>query len=368
MQQSPRRIEPVACAAKIKAGLNLMNRTKSILAAITCCVITLLIFAADASAGYAPIEFREVWGYMMRGEEKKFSVDAPVTDICYFSVGITYRGKLTSAARRPSIPDYNGQKRRIHLVVANLDNPALMHFCLDPWYGIRDRLVAGIVAHSIDYDGVQIDFEAVQPADRDSFIEFLRLLRAGLPDGKVLSVALPARRKKVVDAYDYGVISSIADRVMVMAYDQHWSSSRPGPVASLEWCRAVARFSRSNVPQGKLIMGLPLYGRSWQKNGYSRAVGGREIDKILSRTDASFEYSVETGWVITCDEKVAVVLYFDDVTATREKLMMYRSYTDSVAFWRLGMEKRELWENISIENGGRRVAGAAEDPGVSRAD
>jgi spore germination protein YaaH len=332
-----------------------MNKKKYIiLLALFVSAIIVMLVSGYASAGYEPIEFREVWGYMMRGEEKKFSVDAPVTDICYFSVGINYKGNLTTAAKPPSIPDYKGHKRRIHLVVANLDNPALMHFCLDPRYGIRDRLVAGIVAYSMNYDGVQIDFEAVQPADRDSFIGFLRLLKAGLPAGKVLSVALPARRKKVTDAYDYGVISGIADRIMVMAYDEHWSKSQPGPVASLEWCRAVARFSRNNVPRGKLIMGLPLYGRSWQKNGYSRAVRSGEIEKILSRADAKFEYSVETGWVVTCDEKVAVVLYFDDVTATREKLMMYRNYTDSVAFWRLGMEKRELWENISIENSGRR--------------
>ncbi len=326
------------------------------------CVIAVFLVSGDASAGFTPVEFREVWGYMMRGEEKKFSVDAPVTDICYFSVGITYRGKLTAAAKPPSIPPYNGQKRRIHLVVANLDNAALMHFCLDPWYGIRDTLVADIVGHSENYDGVQIDFEAVQPGDRASFIEFLRLLRAGLPAGKVLSVALPARRKKVADAYDYAVISSIADRVMVMAYDQHWSSSRPGPVASLEWCRGVAAYSKKNVPRDRLIMGLPLYGRSWQKNGYSKAVGGKEIDKILSRDDAKFEYSVETGWVITCDEKVAVVLYFDDVTATREKLLMYRNYTDSVAFWRLGMEKSELWSIISIEQkSSSGIAGTPSD-------
>ncbi len=331
--------------------------------------MVVFLVSGGASAGFAPIEFREVWGYMMRGEEKKFSGDAPVTDICYFSVGITYRGKLTAAAKPPVVPSYNGIKRRIHLVVANLDNAALMHFCLDPWYGIRDTLVADIVGHSGGYDGVQIDFEAVQPGDRDSFIEFLRLLKAGLPQGKVLSVALPARRKKVTDAYDYGVIASIADRVMIMAYDQHWSSSRPGPVASLEWCRAVARYSGKNVPQSKLIMGLPLYGRSWQKNGYSRAVGGREIDKILSRDDAKFEYSVETGWVITCDEKVAVVLYFDDVTATREKLMMYRSYTDSVAFWRLGMEKSELWSVIAVEKNDRSsMAGEPHDSGDAVSD
>ncbi len=312
------------------------------------CSMAVLLVPVDVSAGYAPLEFREVWGYMMRGQEKKFHGDEPVTDICYFSAGITYRGKLKAALRPPCLPSVNGIKRRIHLVVANLDNSSLMHFCLDPWYGIRDNLVADIIACSEDYDGVQIDFEAVRPGDSAAFADFLRLLKAGLGPGKVLSVALPARHRKVSDAYNYRLIASIADRVMVMAYDQHWSRSKPGPVASLKWCRAVARYSRKTIPRDKLIIGLPLYGRSWQKNGYSRAVRWKDFDNILSRDDAEFEYSVETGWIITCNRKSPLVLYFDDLTATREKLLMYSSYTDSVAFWRLGMEKSELWSIIAI--------------------
>ena len=34
------------------------------------------------------ISFREVWGYLMRGEEKYFIKDAPITDIFYFSTSV----------------------------------------------------------------------------------------------------------------------------------------------------------------------------------------------------------------------------------------------------------------------------------------
>lgn len=331
--------------------MNIKNYIIPFFCVVTALIISLIPGGAGAE-GYGPVGFREVWGYMMCGDEKRFRGDEPVTDICYFSAGITYRGTLTSRVSRPTLPGKNNGKRRIHLVISILDNAALTHFSLDPEYGVRDRLVEEIIAQSASFDGIQIDFEAVEPGDGAAFAGFLRLLREGLDHEKMLSVALPARRKKVNDAYDYALISSIADRVMVMAYDQHWSASNPGPVASLDWCRAVARYSRSAVPEGKLIIGLPLYGRAWQKNGYSRAVRWNDVESILSRDDAKFEYSVDTGWIITCDEKVAVVVYFDDITATREKLLLYRGYTDSVAFWRLGMEKSELWGIITIEEGG----------------
>lgn len=337
----------------IPVYLNYMNKKRYIILLFCAAAASLIaMLPGSASAGgYSPVAFREVWAYMMRGEEKKFRGDEPVTDICYFSCGVTYKGTLTSRVSRPSLPAGGGFNRRIHLVISNLDNAALTHFSLDPKYGIRDALVEEIVLQSDGFDGIQIDFEAVEPGDAAAFADFLALIRSKLDHEKMLSVALPARRKKVADAYDYVLIASIVDRVIVMAYDEHWSASKPGPVASLDWCRDVAAYSRSAVPAGRLIIGLPLYGRAWQKNGYSRAVRWYDVENILSRDDAQFEYSVDTGWIIRCDEKVAVVVYFDDVTATREKLLLYRNYTDSVAFWRLGMEKAELWGIISIEKG-----------------
>ena len=79
------------------------------------------------------------------------------------------------------------------------------------------------------------------------------------------------------------IISKIADRVLVMAYDQHWSTSKPGPVASLTWCREVAAYASKNIPKSKLIMGLPLYGREWGDQGYSRSIRWNQVNELIGK-------------------------------------------------------------------------------------
>lgn len=297
------------------------------------------------------IGFREIWGYLMRGEEKFFKKDAPITDIFYFSAGVNQKGRINTVVNPPFTPVFAGGSQRIHLVISDLTNTALMNLCLNKKHGARRNLVKDIVEVSYKFDGIQIDFEAVARADAYNFLCFLRDLKKSLPKGRILSVAVPSRRIFVEDAYNYSAISRIADRVLVMAYDQHWSTSKPGPVASLSWCREVAAYASQNIPRHKLIMGLPLYGREWGVQGFSRSLKWNQVYELMERDDAVIEYSVDQGFKVMYDENMKVTLYYDDIKATRQKLFMYRDYRVGVGFWRLGMENENLWNILKVSGG-----------------
>ncbi|PKL19339.1 MAG: hypothetical protein CVV49_01280 [Spirochaetae bacterium HGW-Spirochaetae-5] len=328
----------------------------------------------------SPVEFREVWGYLMRGEEKVFKGDEPVTDVCYFSCGINSEGRININVTPPILPELNGRKRKIHMVIADLQNTSMMRFILNPEKDARALLVNDIIEVSKKFDGVQIDFEAISPDDAGNFLEFLKLIKAGLEPGKTLSVALPAKPRKVKDAYDYKAVSDIVDRVFIMAYDQHWSTSKPGPVASLSWGINVISYAITEIPAEKLIMGIPLYGRAWRdikivkkihpkkkhaanvKKGKkcrtitttkyvtkSRSVKTGNITKLISGKNSTKEYSPETGYKIKYSDSSKEILYCDDVNATIEKFIYYRKFVDSIGFWRLGMESPEMWKEIIIK-------------------
>ncbi len=299
-----------------------------------------------------PADFREVWGYLMRGEEHELKGNEPLTDICYFSARVDRNGKLAGPRDLPGA--VKNRSARWHLVVAEISNSLLIGTCIDPSRPAREALIKDINDFSGSFAGVQIDFEAVNPWDRDNYISFLADLKALLGPEKILSVALPARVRKVADAYDYAAVAAVADRVVVMAYDQHWSTGEPGPVASLPWCRDVAAYAKSAIPVGKLVMGVPLYGRAWQEVQHGGALRDSRVKEILSRKRPRVEVDPEKGPSMVYTEKVRVRAYFNTLETLTERTRLYsKEGALGVAFWRIGQGDARLWDHIRVAAEGK---------------
>jgi hypothetical protein len=229
-------------------------------AAMTLIIATPSALPAEAAgaAAPAPLAFNEVWGYLMAADPVAARSDLPLTDIAWFAAGLSYRGTLVGVPKPAAWP----VGIRHHLVLAETGNASRIHFALDPQFGLRDRLVADLAAAAGRFDGVQIDFEAIEPGDAANFRNFLVCLKGAI-GAKTLSVAVPARSRKLGDAYDYASLAGIADRVLVMAYDEHWGGGPPGSIASPGWARRVAAHACKVLGTGKLVMGVPFYGRVW---------------------------------------------------------------------------------------------------------
>ncbi len=292
--------------------------------------------------------FKEIWAYLLQGEEDELTGEEPITHICYVGAGLAKNGRITDAIPRPEITRKDGVKPQIHVLVAELSNPSLSHFSLDPQYGVRPLLLDDICRIAEDFDGVQIDFEAVSRDDADSFFGFLEELKSRLPAGKMLSVAIPARTKSVQDAYDYSRISAIVDRVVIMAYDEHWSGGSPGPVASLSWCARVLDYARSQIDKDKLIMGLPLYGRAWQDKRLAKAMRYQAAQDIVSDKKSSTGYTSELGAYFEYSENVVVKVFYEDDRSLLEKLKLYEAGdVHCVSFWRIGQSSPEFWSKLA---------------------
>ncbi len=291
--------------------------------------------------------FAEVWGYLMAGEEEVFAGSEPVTDIAYFSARVNDSGRLQGDIHPATLPKRLRQGRRIHLVVSAPANKALLHGCLRRDRTLRDRLLRDIVNQAQGFDGVQIDFESLYPQEGPAYLAFLRQLKRNLP-GSILSVALPARTQKKQDAFNYAAISTVADRILVMAYDEHGRAGEPGPIASAGWCERVCNFARNEIPRSKLIMGLPLYGRLWAKGKPTRALKYPETLKLWERVSKpTVKRLSDQTPTFRYQTSVTNTVYFEDIKSLSEKLSLYQgSGVRHVGFWRMGQGPVGLWKLI----------------------
>lgn len=303
--------------------------------------------ATDPSEMKLP--FQEIWGYVMIGEESSFHPEYPVTDVGYFVNSVNNMSDFTAVPKRSEkFPDY---KSRVH-IVSSVDSKAQTHLLLDPKLPLRKKIIKQLVEQTRDYDGLQIDWELVMKEDDENFRFFLRDLKKKLK-GKMLTVAIPARTKTLErDAYDYSELSKIAYRIIVMAYDEHWSTSAPGPIASIAWCKRIADYARSCIPEEKLVMGCHFYARAWNNEDVGRkAYRMYKVDDIIkSNKVTNFKKSPDGDLSFTFEKKTRVSVYYDTVESAVERCQMYKDNgVKKLSFWRVGQEIPDFWNRLKID-------------------
>ena len=292
------------------------------------------------------MQFSEVWGYVMAKREDEFDYDMPITDIGYFSADVNAYGELEVLNLGDNFAAFSG---RVHLV-STCESRSLTHFVLDPSYPVRDRLIKSLIAASANYDGLQIDYELVPARDGKNFLDFLSLLKKGL-NGKILSVAIPARVKTIKgDVYSYRDIAKIVDKVIVMAYDEHWATSEAGSIASMPWSKRVGEYSASVIPAEKLVMGLPFYGRTWGDFTTNKAYYFSGINRLMNENNIHSVDRDEGVPYFKFKKEIEVTGYFEDEKSLLERTKLYKELgITNLAFWRVGQEDSEYWKWLEVE-------------------
>ena len=290
--------------------------------------------------------FGEIWAYLVSGREASLKNTYPLTDIGYFGAEIDTYGRLTSVPDPKKIADFPG---RVHLVVV-CNSRTLSYFSLEEGSLVRKQLIYDLLEASKKFDGLQIDFELVPAQSRAAFHSFLKELKTGLKN-KPFTIALPARRRTLEDdVYDYAAIAPIVDRIFVMAYDEHWSTSAPGPIASMDWCKAVAEYSLRVIGPEKLVMGLPFYGRAWGNTNPSRAYIFSAIERIKKEHNIRNVQRENGIPKFTYEVPVKVTVYYEDDFSLSARMEMYRSLgVKSIGFWSLGQESPTFWYFLRLE-------------------
>ncbi len=162
-----------------------------------------------------------------------------------------------------------------------------------------EELAKQIVDYINQYnlDGVNVDIENVTASERDAYTKLVKTLRELLPESKEVSVAVAANpngwNTGWHGSYDYAALGEYADYLMIMAYDESWEGSTPGPVASVDFARNSIEYALNHVPADKIVLGVPFYGRIWSADGafHGNGVSLKTLSNMLSDYNATITYS-----------------------------------------------------------------------------
>jgi spore germination protein YaaH len=230
-----------------------------------------------------------------------------------------------------------------------------------------DNKIASIV-DSIDalvttkgYDGITIDFEAINPSDKTRLTIFMSRVYDRLhPKGKIVTVVVAPKTRDVTTgwaaAYDYSALYKVVDYVMVMAYDYAWSNGDPGPIAPMDKLRDTATYTLGKIPSRQVIWGVGVYGYDWRVGPDGRSLGTAdartwtEADLIahLPGAQSGYDSNVQAPWARYTDNGQLREVWYENKQSFDAKLdLITGRQMAGFALWRLGQEDPQIWNTIS---------------------
>lgn len=201
-----------------------------------------------------------------------------ISEFCYFDYAVsptTGNNTNTSFAWNTS-----------PAVTAALSHSVNVHFCATMFASHSTFLASSsaqqtFITNAINLlnsrggKGVNIDFEGMVSGNKTAFKNFMvdlcNQVHAANSNYKV-TVALPAVEWS--STFDIPVLKNYVDDFIIMGYDYYYGgSSQAGPTSPLynfatsynyTLPKSITYYLNTGIPQNKLLLGLPWYGREWE--------------------------------------------------------------------------------------------------------
>lgn len=309
----------------------------------------------------------EVWGYYDT-DGTNSALDVLRREARNLTAVVPFAFRLRSDG---SIADHHPSQAMSVAKSAGLDTLALIHNYSGDYFSSQDvdallrsasarhRAIQSMlhILRAYGYRGVHLDLENVPPADRELLSGFVAEVAAALrPEGYLVTMAVPAKNQEDYanawsGAFDYAALGASLDRVVVMAYDEHFRIGDPGPIASLPWVESVVRYAASRIPPEKILLGIPGYGYDWPLDGQDgRGISYQQAMQIARTQDITPNWSgdAQSPYFSYRSGGTQREVWFETASSLTPKIqLVQRFHLRGIALWRLGLEDPALWPVIA---------------------
>lgn len=239
----------------------------------------------------------------------------------------------------------------------------------------REKIINTIIAEAIStgIDGINVDIENVSTEAGEHYLQFIRELSVKCrQNGLVLSVDnYPPKSYNA--HFDYEEQGIVADYVIIMCYDEHYSGSlEAGSVSSISYVEEAVTEMLTMVSADKIISAIPFYTRLWASTPKTDAqlaeqAGTEEAEYLYSVTSEAYGMTTaaalieEQGVTPVWDEETqqyyamwtvddtTYEIWLEESESIKAKLeVMESNNLAGTAAWKLGFEDSSIWKVIEL--------------------
>ena len=257
------------------------------------------------------------------------------------------------------------------------DGPLANALVLNP--AARAAMVHNLVAlaKARGYAGYVFDFENLSPEAMKEYPKLIAETNQALnPLGREVWVtALFGEDPGMLDQ-----LQAASDTLVLMAYDEHWSSATPGPVSGQDWFEQNLDKQLSHLDEAKTILALGSYGYDWvpkDKAGHcvgmdsttqdcATLVGFHEATQNASDSGSDVDFdesSLNPTYAYADDAGVRHTVWFLDAPTLFNEIKASDDYRPrGYALWRMGVEDPGVWSLLPHAYGKASAAGLGSLP------
>ena len=208
------------------------------------------------------------------------------------------------------------------------------------------------------YLGLDFDFEYLGKENKEKYVKFLEKAKEKLkPKGYLISAALAPKTSAdqvgvLYEGHDYEAVGKVVDFIFVMTYEWGWSGGPPMAVAPIDQVRKVMEYALTEVPNYKLMMGIPLYGYDWTlpyvKGGkWAKAISTVKANELARKYNVEIQYddvAQSPYFYYTDEEGNKHEVWFEDARSMQAKFDLVKELVlKGFYYWVLGYNFPQNW-------------------------
>lgn len=325
---------------------------RSLKVAMGVCVAVLITTCASVQ-GRPPASGAEFWGFTAPWDPRsESSARAHDSQLDVIVSGFITLDSATFQPRElypdPLVAGNPGNRRRMALLTSyhgtRFHPETIRALASDPTVLAQTAARAAALLGSAGYRGLILDFEGLTPDDLPALLR----VSAAFADSasahgiSPTGIAIPATDTA---AYPGRPLLGSVDFLVVMLYDQHWSTSPPGPLASPEWAARALGMRAADVGSSRIVAAFPTYGYEWRADSATAVISFADAEQLaasahvpLARDPASNTLHAESdGWNAWVSDADLLKSLVGDAR---------RAGVTKIALWRLGLEDPRIWSGV----------------------